>query len=81
MRNRQGPLRAELALAGPLALSLNRPANAVRANRAMGKVSTNDGEGDTYHVPLSSPNRIDLYFAIGLLAMFAANAFWLMRRK
>jgi hypothetical protein len=45
MRNRHGPLRAEPALAGPLALSLNRPANTVRANRAIGKVSTNDGEG------------------------------------
>jgi hypothetical protein len=30
---------------------------------------------------LEHPNRIDLYFVVGLLAIVAASAFWLMRRK
>jgi hypothetical protein len=30
------------------------PATTIRANRAMGKINTNDGTGDRYHVPLSS---------------------------
>jgi hypothetical protein len=30
---------------------------------------------------LDHPNRIDLYFAIGLLVISAASSFWLMRRK
>jgi hypothetical protein len=30
---------------------------------------------------LEHPNRIDLYFVVGLLAIAAASIFWLMRRK
>jgi hypothetical protein len=30
---------------------------------------------------LQHPNRNDLYFVIGLLAMVAVNVFFLMRRK
>jgi hypothetical protein len=30
---------------------------------------------------LEHPNRIDRYFVVGLLAIVAANVFWLMRRK
>ena len=38
-------------------------------------------EWDLGMLSLQHPNRNDLYFVIGLLAMVAVNVFFLMRRK
>jgi hypothetical protein len=38
-------------------------------------------EGLVVMLSLQHPNRIDLYFVIGLLAIVAVSVFFLMRRK